>query len=416
MTERTPAARRSIVGAVAALWLIVVVILWMGTLGLWYMASRAAGEGDVRASTATAKYDELKAEADAQKAAFEALSAKVGYRASPDAKSDPGAIQIEIDGAKADLGDAMAADATPTLAETVAALRTALTSARQSAESTKTDFASELAQRSAAESTANEVEGKYSGELQTAQQALADANQRADNQSASDLKRIDEVTAAQLASDAAARQAQQALAEVEVKSRRDLSLVSAQLKAVALRREPRAPEAPDGTVLEVGAGGSLAFIDIGRRSGLRLGTRFEMLRPAENGELVKFGNLFEVRELDDNFSMVGVVGEPDPLDPILPGDKVRNPHFDKTRVMRHYLLGEYPLTMSKDFVSARLAELGAAVDTTLGTQTDVLVIGDRPLSEGEGKDLTDTDEYKLADKLGMRIVRLADLADFLRYN
>ena len=83
--------------------------------------------------------------------------------------------------------------------------------------------------------------------------------------------------------------------------------------------------------------------------------------------------------------------------------------------MHHYLLGDFPITMSKDFVSARLTELGAAVDDTLSTQTDVLVLGDRPLGEADAKDLTETDEYKLADKLGMRIIRLTELAEFLRY-
>jgi hypothetical protein len=252
--------------------------------------------------------------------------------------------------------------------------------------------------------------------VDTLTQQLQDSEQRAKNQSESDLRRFDELMAAQQASDAAARQAQQSLAEFEVKSRRDLSLVSAQLKAVAIRRAPRAPDAPDGQILTVGAGGTIAFIDIGRRSGLRAGTRFEVLRPSDNGELVPSGSMVEVRELQDNIAMVGLVGEANPLDPILPGDSVRNPHFDKTRVMRHYLLGEYPLTMSKEFVAARLAELGAAVDTTLGTQTDVLVLGDKPLGEADAKDLTETDEYKFADKLGMRIIRLAELAEFLRYN
>jgi len=246
-------------------------------------------------------------------------------------------------------------------------------------------------------------------------QQLTDERQRADNQSTSDLKRFDELMAAQQASDAAARQAQQSLAEVQLQSRRDLSRVEAQLKAIAIRREPKAPDMPDGKILTVGSGGSIAFIDIGRRSGLRPGTRFEVLTPAANGELVNSGTMVEVRELQDNIAMVGVIGDFNPLNPILPGDQVRNPHFDRTRVMHHYLLGEYPLTMSKEFVAARLSELGAAVDDTLGTQTDVLVLGDKPLGEENAKDLTELDEYKLADKLGMRIIRLAELAEFLRY-
>ena len=37
-------------------------------------------------------------------------------------------------------------------------------------------------------------------------------------------------------------------------------------------------------------------------------------------------------------------------------------------------------------------------------------------AEGESaKELTDSDEYKQADKLGIRIIRFAELVDFLKY-
>ena len=395
------------------MWLVVVVILWVGTLGLWYMGTRALGEAEAVAETQKKAAADLEAQATADKEAFDALSAVVGYRPSPDARSDPGAIQIELDGVKADLGDEAPAQAT--LADAMAALRTALSGAKQSADTTQTSLDSEIEQRKAAEGTANTVESTFTEQVGGLNQQIADANQRADNQSASDLKRFDELMAAQQDSDAKARQAAQTLADVQLQSRRDLSRVEAQLKAIAIRREPKSPDNPDGEILTVGAGGAIAYIDIGRRTGLRAGTRFEVLKPAENGELVPSGTMVEVRELLDNIAMVGVVGEANPLDPLLPGDSVRNPHFDRNRIMHHYLLGEYPLTLSKEFVAARLTELGAAVDDTLGTQTDVLVLGDTPLGEADAKDLTQTEEYKLADKLGMRIIRLAELSDFLRY-
>ena len=415
MSPFTPSARRGVAGAVATLWLVVVVILWVATLGLWYMATRAVGEAEATVETQKSACTEIETQMAADKEAFDALSAVVGYRPSPEARSDPGAIQIELDGVKQDLGEAVSPDAKLTLGEAVAALRTALAGAKQSADSTQTDLDGEIDQRQAAEATANEVESTFTEQVTQINTQLEDERQRADNQSTADLKRFDELMAAQQASDAAARQAQQSLADVQLQSRRDLSRVEAQLKAIAIRREPKAPDAPDGKILMVGSGGSIAFIDIGRRSGLRPGTRFEVLTPAANGELVNSGTMVEVRELQDNIAMVGVIGDFNPLNPILPGDQVRNPHFDRTRVMHHYLLGEYPLTLSKEFVAARLSELGAAVDGTLGTQTDVLVLGDKPLGEAEAQDLTMTDEYKLADKLGMRIIRLAELAEFLRY-
>ena len=137
--------------------------------------------------------------------------------------------------------------------------------------------------------------------------------------------------------------------------------------------------------------------------------------PRKGGVLHPRGTV-EVREVQSDMAMVGLLGEPDPFDPILPGDVIRNPHFEKGRVLRFHLLGDYPLTLSKDFVTARLLELGAHVDETLDTGTDVVVLGEKSLAEGEfAQELTETEEYKLADKLGMRIIRLDDLAGFLRY-
>lgn len=416
MIHRSPSPRRRVAGAVATLWLVVVVILWLATVGLWYLATRGVAEAEQRADTQKTAMADLKSERDAAVEGYAALSAVVGYGGGAgEAKSDPGAIQIELDAVRGELADSVAPDAKLTLQDAMAALRTAASGHKQAFDTAQADLKSAVEARQLAETNGNTLEGTFTGQVDELTQQLADANQRADNQSQADMKRIDEVMAAQSASDAAAREAQQSLAEFQVKSRRDLNLVEAQLKAVAIRREPRAPEAPDGKLLSVGAGGTIGFIDIGRRSGLHRGTRFEVLRTGASGDLVPAG-MVEVRELQDTIAMVGLLGEPNPLDPILPGDQVRNPHFDKMRVMHHYLLGEFPLTLSKDFVSARLAELGAAVDETLSTSTDVLVLGEKPLGEADAKELTETDEYKLADKLGMRIIRLADLADFLRYN
>jgi hypothetical protein len=83
--------------------------------------------------------------------------------------------------------------------------------------------------------------------------------------------------------------------------------------------------------------------------------------------------------------------------------------------MHHYLLGEFPLTMSKEFVAARLSELGAAVDETLGTQTDVLVLGERSLGEPTPRTSPRRTSTSWPTSSGMRIIRLAELAEFLRY-
>ena len=90
MSPFTPSARRGVAGAVATLWLVVVVILWVATLGLWYMATRAVGEAEAASETQKTACAEIEAQAAADREAFDALSAVVGYRPSPEARSDPG--------------------------------------------------------------------------------------------------------------------------------------------------------------------------------------------------------------------------------------------------------------------------------------------------------------------------------------
>ena len=71
-------------------------------------------------------------------------------------------------------------------------------------------------------------------------------------------------------------------------------------------------------------------------------------------------------------------------------------------------------TMNKGFITDRLVALGYTVDKAISPSTDFLVLGDK--EEGEfAQNLTDTDEYKLADKLGVQIVRIDDILDFIRF-
>jgi len=93
---------------------------------------------------------------------------------------------------------------------------------------------------------------------------------------------------------------------------------------------------------------------------------------------------------------------------------VRSPFFERGRSRAFFLLGEFPLALSKEFLTARLTELGQTVHDRIGTSTDVLVLGESPLAEGDdAPSLMDSEEFKLAERLGLRIMRVSDLRDFL---
>jgi hypothetical protein len=394
---------------------VVMFVAILGVLGMWYVAYSDITRFQDAASDATAETKEIEGRFDGMLQGHQDLSVLVGFNdpSNPTSKSDVVALQAEIDSIKATLGTA--AGSATTLQGVTGVLRQTYQSNISALNQAKADFSRELAARQAAESAINATQSTLQAEIASLNQQLSDEQQRSANQSTSDQDRIDDLTTQQQAADATARQAQQSLADLQVDARRSKATADATIKTLAIRREVLEPEAPDGEVLSVGAGGTVAFIDIGGESGLKRGTRFEVLRPGKAGILTARGSV-EVRDVLDGMAMVGLVGAPDPYDPMLPGDLVRNPHFEKGRVLRYYLLGDFPLTLSKDFVTGRLVDLGAEVDETLSTTTDVLVLGEKNLAEGEfAVELTDTEEFKLADKLGMRIVRLDELAGFLRY-
>jgi hypothetical protein len=415
--RRVRSDRRPQAGAVSTTWVVLLAIAMLAAVGLWYAAKSEATDWETRANTAKSDLAAAKAELEEARQAHLALSQSVGFRdaAVPTNQTDAVALQALVDGIKTDLGTVLGPDSKPSLEEAIGALRTAYQGNKQALADAESARQRELAARQASEAKTDEIETSYREQLAAVNQLLTDEQARAENQANADLARFDELTASQQTADAAARSAQQALAEFQVAAGRDTATKDAQILALAARREPAQPEAADGTILSVGREGGTAFIDIGGIHGLKRGTRFEVLRPGKAGELIKRGTV-EVRDVESNMALVGVVGEVDPYDPILPFDLVRNPHFEKGRVTHFFLLGDFPLTLSKDFVTTRLKELGTEVDEKLTTTTDVLVLGDKSLAEGEfAPELTESEEYKLAERLGMRIIRLPDLAEFLRY-
>jgi hypothetical protein len=399
------------------LWVVVLVIAWLGSLGLWYATTSEVAASKAELTEQKAKNEKLQGTLEEKVHASSALSEAVGFRDAANASSvsDPAAIKTELEAVKADVPALGSPETKVTLQQAVTSLRDALKASKSALEQANLDLKSEVDKRKLAETNAATATQDLTTKLEQANQQLTDERQRADNQSQQDSARFDKLVSDQTASDTSAREAQQALADLQVKARRDNSALEGQLKALAERREATSPEAVDGSVLSVGKTGALAYIDLGAKQGLRRGTRFEVLRPGKGGELTPKGTL-EVREVEDDMSLAGLTGEPNAFDPILPGDKLRNPHFEPNHTLHFFLLGDFPITLSKEQATARLKELGAVVDDKLGTGTDVLVIGNKIAAEGEqAPELTESEDYKTADKLGIRIMRFAELADFLKY-
>lgn len=400
------------------MWLISILVLWGGTLGLLYVTNADIASADAARDAAVADKEELDGKLDEQITARRETTGVVGYNDTSvlGSYSATNAIQVDLDAAKAVCGPALGGDDTKvTLEAAMQALMAKVSNLNNQVASLQNQVKAAEDARDAANDRVAQVERTLNQQIDSLQQDLADEQDRAQSQADSYERRLADLTDQQSAADATARDLQRTLDDVQAEATRAAATAEQQLRAVAMRRAPMAPEKPDGEILQVADSGQVAWIDLGRVHGLHSGTRFEVLRRGAKGELTRRGEVV-VQEVEGDMAQVSVVGETDVFDPILPGDLVRSPFFHKDQELHYFLLGEFPLSANKELVTARLEALGGKVDSALGTGTDVLVLGEKNLAEGEfAVELEQTDEYQQAERLGLRIVRLDTLKEFLAY-
>lgn len=404
-------------GAVHTMWLVTIMIFWLGTLALLYLANDDVAASAQAASDAQARRVAAEARLDEELAAFKALSDVVGYTDPTNANSrtNIAALRTDLDGAKAAVGAALGGPETNvTVDQGIKALLVSLAAAVNARTVAEGSADTERGARADADRRVAALDQQYQAQVAQLRKDLADEQQRGATQAANADRQLAELRSQQQEADALARSTQQELDDATLNASRAAATAESTLRAVAAQRAPTEPEQPDGEILSVSANGSLAWVDLGSRHALRPGTRFEVLRRDASGDLRARGTV-EVREVEDAMASVGLVGKPDAFDPMLPGDLVRNPLFHRGESLRYFLLGEFPVSLSKEFVTGRLGELGGHVDSELTVLTDILVVGSRNELDEFATAPEATAEFQMADRLGLRIVRLDELARYLRF-
>ena len=90
----------------------------------------------------------------------------------------------------------------------------------------------------------------------------------------------------------------------------------------------------------------------GLGGGLRRGTRFDCIRVI-HGNVEMLTGIVEVRDVNDKWAECNVVSVIDGLDPIMPGDYVRNRIYDPKRTREFVLAGAIANTRSGRRKNAR---------------------------------------------------------------
>jgi len=409
--------KRSQCGAahVSFLWVVFLIVLVLFLAGFTYIAWKDKDQSEREKLDAIAKETRAtQKDLEAQQKVIE-LSEIAGFRdeSAVGSASDLTAINDKIDVLRGKYPEYVSADIT-TLDRSIDAIVDRNTKLKRDFDEKSATLETEIRTRREAQGNLTIIEQQMNTRIQELQGQLNDEQQRAAQQKDEDNQRIANL---QTQLDELQNRFREVEAQAELATQvadKEISTLEARVLAQSQKLEVLSePDLPDGQVIATSPESRLAYIDIGGRDGLRRGTKFDVFRYGKGGELIRKGRV-EVRDVNEDTAMCGVTLELDDMDPIIKGDIVVNPLYSRDMKRTFVLLGRFPASLNRSFISDRLVALGNGVDETVSSKTDFLVLGDK--EEGEfAQELTDTDEYKLADKLGIQIVRLAEIWDFIKY-
>ena len=175
----------------------------------------------------------------------------------------------------------------------------------------------------------------------------------------------------------------------------------------------------DGEITYADSNLGLGWINLGKRDGIRRGLRFEVFQFRKGGEK-KLKGVVEVRDIEANMSQVSIISDvkirdpktgevrvyPDPSDPIIKGDLIRNPMFDKREQQIFVFLGEKPINRiySKKDLERKIEDTGAKVGKSITIETDFVVL----LEKGD-----EQPEFEKAIQFGIIILKENELLEYL---
>ncbi len=207
--------------------------------------------------------------------------------------------------------------------------------------------------------------------------------------------------------------------DVEVKARRDeVSGLRNQLlaaeqdvrKAKRLKDMRERPIGPDGEILAATDAGGLVVLNRGKDAHMIPGLTFTVFNYGKGAVKVGKGAIVVI-EVGKSTSTARIVETVNRMRPIVEGDLFESAAYNPNEVMHFYLLGRFKKYGRSD-AAKRLEQLGAAVDPRVGIETHYLVLG---APETEDENLRDTDAYKQAIELGVKVITEAQLGTFMNY-
>lgn len=162
---------------------------------------------------------------------------------------------------------------------------------------------------------------------------------------------------------------------------------------------------PDGELVNVLGSTGKGWINLGRVHHLRTGLLFRVFQYVK-GEKKHFKGTVEVTRVDETSSEVRIVEEVDSLNPIVKGDMVSSPFYDKDAQPVFVFAGSELDTreITRELLVAKIRAFGGQVSDKVEIGTDFLVAI---------KNFESTPEYKTAREFNVTVLRERDLLEFL---
>lgn len=131
---------------------------------------------------------------------------------------------------------------------------------------------------------------------------------------------------------------------------------------------------PQGAVINPQADGRTCYINLGERAGLFLGQKFRVFRKGFAGQNVWKGEI-EVKRIMGDTSLCSVTAHFNRADPIIEGDHIFNPLYNRGTPRTIVLLGEFEgVGISKDEFVRRVRMHGAQIVEKVDWNTDFVVL------------------------------------------
>ncbi len=244
----------------------------------------------------------------------------------------------------------------------------------------------EAAQKQYADKTA-ELEKKYKELEQTAAKDR-DAWQQQVESLTAQLEKASEAASAQLTG---VRQQMQTIAQQRDEAQARVKELVATLASFRPQADlTSALQIADGQVVRAVAGENIVYVSLGERDGLTRGISFAVY--SRTGGIPADGKGKATILVEQVFATTAEcrVTSSTPSDPIIEGDLVANPVFDKTRRLNFVVAGDFDLNFDGRIddpggveVARLIAQAGGNVVKTVDTRTDFVVLGAPPPAPAE---------------------------------